>query len=162
MNYFVDARCSVPFTPVGCFNDFHQKNARPLPELLMTDRDMNSVKYSGIKVNWGEWDMYMDDIVCRCAEKAKEKKYSHFGIQNYGKCTLYLRGRIITLLISILITPEYNITNTWTNFIQGKPTYKRLFTLTYRNQNSYIPYPLRVEGKNIQTNFFEVIHNTDT
>ncbi|XP_078379184.1 uncharacterized protein LOC144662280 isoform X2 [Oculina patagonica] len=81
-----DASCSVPFTPVGCFNDNQQKHGRPLPELLITDRDMNSVKYSGIKVNWGEWDTYMNDIICRCAKKAKEMKYSHFGIQNYGEC----------------------------------------------------------------------------
>ena len=51
----------------------------------MTDRDMKSPKFSGIKVNWGEWDKYLNGIVCRCAVKAKEKKYSLFGVQNYGK-----------------------------------------------------------------------------
>lgn len=85
LDCFVDARCSVPFTPVGCFNDKQQEHDRPLPELLMTDRDMKSSKFSGFKVNWGEWDKYLNDIVCRCAVKAKEKKYSLFGVQNYGK-----------------------------------------------------------------------------
>ena len=45
---------------------------------------MKSPKFSGIKVNWGEWDKYLNDIVCRCAAEAKEKKYSLFGVQNYG------------------------------------------------------------------------------
>lgn len=86
LDCFVDGRCSVPFTPVGCFNDRQQQHGRPLPELLITDRDMKSHKFSGITVNWGEWDKYLNDIVCRCAEKAKEKNYSLFGVQNYGKC----------------------------------------------------------------------------
>ena len=83
-DWFADTRCSVPFTPVGCFKD--KLNERLLPELLSTDRDMNSKQYSGIKVKWGKWDTYMYDLVCRCAKKAKENKYSHFGVQNYGKC----------------------------------------------------------------------------
>ena len=85
LDCFVDARCSVPFTPIGCFNDKQQEHGRPLPELLITDRDVKSPKFSGIKVNWGQWDKYLNDIVCRCAAKAKEKKYSLFGVQNYGE-----------------------------------------------------------------------------
>ena len=102
LDCFVDARCSVQFTPVGCFNDKQQEHGRPLPELLITDRDMKSPKFSGIKVNWGEWDKYLNDIVCRCAAKAKEKKYSLFGVQNYGK-SVYT----VDLLPSLTLGPAY-------------------------------------------------------
>lgn len=37
-------------------------------------------KFSGFKVNWGEWDKYLNDIVCCCVVKVKEKKYFFFGV----------------------------------------------------------------------------------
>ena len=84
---FSDARCSVPFKPVGCFKDNQKKNARPLGELLLTYRDRKSAKNNGTEINWGEWDVYLYELVCLCAQKAKEKKYSHFGLQHYGRRT---------------------------------------------------------------------------
>ena len=82
----------MPFKLVGCYKDSQKKSGRPLPELLFTDRDPKSKVYSGIPVNWGEWDNYMADLVCRCSKAAKAKKYSHFGIQFYGKCIVCLQN----------------------------------------------------------------------
>lgn len=79
-----DAPCPVPFKLLGCFKD-SQQPTRTLPELLFTDKDKQSKVYSGIPIGWGNWNSYLEDLVCRCSKKAKEKKYTHFGIQYYGK-----------------------------------------------------------------------------
>ena len=76
--------CPVKFTQVGCFHDSGIK-PRPLPQLLFTDRDKGSNNYSGKPIHWGEWDVYLFDLVCRCAEQAKAKGYNVFGVQHYGK-----------------------------------------------------------------------------
>ena len=81
---------------------------------------MKSPKFSGIKVNWGEWDKYLNDIVCRCAAKAKEKKYSLFGVQNYGNSiyTVDLLPPVTYLLqIQLLLALGTNIlcTTRWMN-----------------------------------------------
>lgn len=68
---------------------------------------MKSAKFSGIKVNWGEWDKYLNDIVCRCAAKAKEKKYSLFGVQNYGN-SIYT----VDLFPCNIFTPNTALTGT--------------------------------------------------
>ena len=69
---------------IGCFNDASLPR-RTLPELLMTDRDPLSPRFSGKLVDWSNWNTYINDIVCRCAKKTKEKNYNLFGIQFYGK-----------------------------------------------------------------------------
>ncbi|EDO46080.1 predicted protein [Nematostella vectensis] len=80
-----DARCSVKFSKVGCYKD-DEKAPRPLPDLLSTDRNVFSPKFSGIPIDWGNWDKYMEDAVCRCARKASVKSYMYFGLQYYGEC----------------------------------------------------------------------------
>lgn len=84
--------CPITFTQVGCFHDSGIK-PRPLPQLLFTDHDKGSNKYSGKPIHWGGWDLYLSDLVCRCAEQAKAKGYNVFGVQHYGKypCTLSYR-----------------------------------------------------------------------
>eukprot|EP00794_Sanderia_malayensis_P010860 gene10860-12015_t len=69
---------------VGCYKD--NNNPRPLPELLLTDRDGTSPAFSGQHTNWNTWDTYMPDFICRCAEKAATRKRVVIGIQNYGEC----------------------------------------------------------------------------
>ena len=56
----------------------------------------------------------MNDIICRCAEKAKEKKYSHFGVQNYGKCI----GPVDVLPRHSSVYPKYNVSFTRTIFVE--------------------------------------------
>ena len=78
------AVCPTKFTRVGCFKD-SMIEPRPLPQLLMTDRDSSSHMFSGKPIHWGNWDAYFPDLICRCAEKAKAKGHNVFGIQHYGK-----------------------------------------------------------------------------
>lgn len=56
-----------------------------MPDLLFTDRDSTSNKFSGIDVDWKIWDTYIKGAVCRCAERAKAKGYRFFGLQYYGR-----------------------------------------------------------------------------
>ena len=76
--------CKVTYHKLGCYKD-NQKNPRPLPKLLQTDRDPKSAVYSTINIDWGKWDSYISDLVCRCAEKAAENNYHFFGLQYFGK-----------------------------------------------------------------------------
>ena len=32
------------------------------------------------------WDEFLPDLICSCANAAKEKKYAFFGIQNFAEC----------------------------------------------------------------------------
>ncbi|KAJ7383586.1 hypothetical protein OS493_026771 [Desmophyllum pertusum] len=77
--------CSIKFTRVGCYRD-SLINPRPIPELIMTDRDPTSDVYSGKKVEWKNWNEYLPDLVCRCAKKTRDKGYNVFGLQFYGEC----------------------------------------------------------------------------
>jgi len=77
--------CEISYKDIGCFKDNGQV-PRPLPELLFTDRDPKDVVYSGIPVHGQDFDAYVTDLVCRCAAATREKKYTHFAIQEYGEC----------------------------------------------------------------------------
>lgn len=62
------------------------RSPRPLPELLITDKDPSiKAKYSNTPIDWNNWDTYMTDLVCRCAKEAKVRNYAFFSIQYYGK-----------------------------------------------------------------------------
>ena len=75
--------CPIDFVKKGCFNDL--ANPRALPYLLFTDIDNTSSSFSDFPVDWGSWDDYLGDVVCRCAQRAKAKGYSYFGIENFGE-----------------------------------------------------------------------------
>lgn len=83
-----DTSCpTVAFEKVGCFRDLHRKLARPLPEYIANDRDPTvKTGFSGKRIDWRNWDMFVPDFACRCAMKAKEKNYTFFGMQFYGEC----------------------------------------------------------------------------
>ena len=76
--------CSLPYEKVGCFHDLH-KSQRPLPSLLMTDRDESDETFSGKSIDWKNWDVYVSGLACRCAKKAHEKGMTFFGLQFYGE-----------------------------------------------------------------------------
>ncbi|XP_068700145.1 uncharacterized protein [Montipora foliosa] len=77
--------CDVPIRPLGCFQD-RKTSVRPLPELIFTDNDPESIVYSGITLEEDDWEQYMPELVCRCAKAVSLKNYTHFGIQGYGEC----------------------------------------------------------------------------
>ena len=68
----------TPYKRLGCYSD--KGGARPLPDLLF-DVSANASKLSG-----QQWGVYLLEMVCKCAEQAKQRKYTHFGLQDYGKC----------------------------------------------------------------------------
>lgn len=55
-----------------------------MPDLLFTDRDHASDKFSGVRIDWKNWDTYTKGLVCRCAERAKAGGYMFFGLEYYG------------------------------------------------------------------------------
>ena len=75
--------CFTQFKNVGCFAD-KQILPRPIPELIFTDMNKSSLKYSGIEAQLGELDTYLGDVLCRCAVQAQELGYQYFGVQNHG------------------------------------------------------------------------------
>lgn len=80
---FVPANCPADFTKKGCFNDL--QNPRPLPRLLFTDLDQKAPEYSGFPVDWGNFDNYLENVACRCAQVSKAKGFTYFGIENFGE-----------------------------------------------------------------------------
>eukprot|EP00795_Rhopilema_esculentum_P016916 gene16916-8404_t len=76
---------NVMFERIGCFKD-KGKHPRPLPDLILTDRDPSSSKYSGQTINWKKWDTYLPDFVCRCAKATAKEERNIFGLQFYGEC----------------------------------------------------------------------------
>ncbi|KAJ7391354.1 hypothetical protein OS493_018397 [Desmophyllum pertusum] len=80
------ATCERTWTKIGCFKD-NITPTRPLPEMLLNDRDRNS-KYhqSNYRLDWHKWTESTHSLACRCAAKALEKGYTVFGIQFYGEC----------------------------------------------------------------------------
>ena len=78
-----DCTCGGTVTGIGCFNDSLRSSI--LPDLLLTDRDKTSNRYSNKPIEWNNWNEYMEDIVCRCADKTRETNHKIFGIQYYGK-----------------------------------------------------------------------------
>ncbi|KAL9965240.1 hypothetical protein ACROYT_G029011 [Oculina patagonica] len=78
--------CDASYLRLGCFNDKHVRGLRPMSDMLFTDRDPSSDKFSGINVDWTNWDTYVEGVVCRCAKKAKAEGYTFFGLQYYGEC----------------------------------------------------------------------------
>ena len=76
--------CGVEYHKLGCFKD-NKEDPRLLNKLILTDRDSKSPVYSNIKIDWGNWNAYLPKLACRCAEKAAENKFTHFGLQFYGE-----------------------------------------------------------------------------
>eukprot|EP00794_Sanderia_malayensis_P009970 gene9970-10993_t len=78
--------CTTKFEKVGCFHDPVKTKHRPLPELLDSHRDITSHAHHGHLVNWNNYRASLEKLVCHCAERAKKRGHTHFGIEYYGEC----------------------------------------------------------------------------
>ena len=68
----------IPYKDIGCFADKSSLAVKkPLPELLFDDK-------SGIDT--ANWDNYIEEVICLCANAAFAKQYTHFSIQSITKC----------------------------------------------------------------------------
>ena len=86
LSHAVDTSCpEALFEKVGCFMDSHIVSARPLPDYLFNDRDPSINNFSGRRIDWVNWDVYVPEFACRCAAAAKAKNHTFFGMQFYGK-----------------------------------------------------------------------------
>lgn len=99
-SFFVteDTSCpTVAFEKVGCFRDLHQKLARQLPEYITNGRDPTvKTGFSGKRIDWRNWDIFVPDFACRCAMKAKDKNYTFFGMQFYGKRNCFSLRKLLS------------------------------------------------------------------
>eukprot|EP00112_Aurelia_sp_Birch-Aquarium-sp1_P005417 Seg1615.3 transcript_id=Seg1615.3/GoldUCD/mRNA.D3Y31 product="hypothetical protein" protein_id=Seg1615.3/GoldUCD/D3Y31 len=77
--------CDTYYEPGGCFKD-NQNKPRPLPDYLMNERDYSTDNWNGHLINWRNWNTYSPQMICRCAQKAKEMGKKTFSIQFYGEC----------------------------------------------------------------------------
>ena len=73
----------MKYAKMGCYSD-DGNSPRPLPEELFTDQSPTSAVFTGKHVDYENWDQYLPNIVCRCAEMADEKGYKIFGLQMFG------------------------------------------------------------------------------
>ncbi|CAH3199325.1 unnamed protein product, partial [Porites evermanni] len=62
--------CAISYAKIGCFKD-DRTNPRPVPVLVFTDRDNSSNVWSGKTIDWSNWDTYIVDLVCRCANESR-------------------------------------------------------------------------------------------
>ena len=79
--------CYTRYRNIGCYNDLHFRQ-RPLSDRLQLEDERACPDVDQIASNEtasNEWNQYIYDLVCRCAEKAKKEKYNYFGIQDCGK-----------------------------------------------------------------------------
>ncbi|XP_068698000.1 matrilin-4-like [Montipora foliosa] len=80
------ATCKREWSKIGCFKDKIYPS-RPLPELLLNDRDIYSNSHQpGYRLDWNKWNQSKHSLACRCAQKALQKGYRVFGLQFYGEC----------------------------------------------------------------------------
>ncbi|KAJ7391347.1 hypothetical protein OS493_018390 [Desmophyllum pertusum] len=55
--------------------------------MLLNDRDPYSKYHQpGYRLDWRKWKESTHSLACRCAEKARAKGYTMFGLQFYGEC----------------------------------------------------------------------------
>jgi hypothetical protein len=80
--------------------------------MLANERDKNSVYYNGHDINWFDWDNYMQQLVCRCAEQALKKGYKYFGIEYWGKLEIISITRSVYYLLAFIF-------NEWSDAVQN-------------------------------------------
>jgi len=81
----IDRQCETAFSPVGCFHD-NQMKPRPVPNYPMNERDKTITNWNGHEVEWERWNFYLPQLICRCAQMAKDIGDDIFAIQFYGEC----------------------------------------------------------------------------
>jgi len=71
--------------PIGCFaDDLHPP--RPVPNYIMNERDYTAKGWNKHLIDWKNWVTYSPQMICRCAEAAKQGGYNYFAIQFWGEC----------------------------------------------------------------------------
>ncbi|XP_078375610.1 uncharacterized protein LOC144658960 isoform X2 [Oculina patagonica] len=66
--------CEENFVKVGCYKD----KTRPLPDLLLNNRTQLG--------DWHDWGDFIKRLACSCANLARSKGFTYFGLQFFGEC----------------------------------------------------------------------------
>ena len=125
MALFLNVGCDIKFKALGCFHDNLVK-PRPLPDLILTERDPTSRAYNGRRIDWKHWERYLPEFVCRCARRAKELQHEVFGVQFYGKQIC----RVVTYSESMGINHPFSLLCTGCG-INGASSTKSRYTLPW-------------------------------
>lgn len=77
---FLPGKCNIEYQKLGCFVDKQPKTSTlALPEKMLKE-----------VVNWDQWNVWLPDFVCRCANLVYENNYNVFGIHLFGMFTRFL------------------------------------------------------------------------
>ena len=87
---------------MGCRKD--KRHDRALPEMLINERDRYSKYYNDIDVDWYNWDTYLPEFACRCANAAKKKGYKYIGLQFWGELRIF---ELLTTFLSHNLALKY-------------------------------------------------------
>lgn len=85
------SNCEVPYRGRGCYGD---SPSRVFKEQVVNERDPTSKVYRGRRIDWRDWNSYIEGFACRCAKLVKAKGWTVFGLQFYGKCISDLNYKI--------------------------------------------------------------------
>lgn len=75
--------CDTTFEPARCYKD--RTDQRLLQNYILNERDPTLSNYRGKSIEWTNWQNYLPEFICRCANEAKLLGFDVFGIQFYGK-----------------------------------------------------------------------------
>jgi len=75
---------NVQIIPLGCYNDVRYN--RGLSDYIMNGRDYTTENFVAPEVQWGNYKEWLDNFVCKCAQAALKRGYTHIGAQFFGEC----------------------------------------------------------------------------
>lgn len=85
------SNCEVPYKARGCYGD---NSSRVFKVQVVNERDPSSKVYGGRRIDWRNWNSYIEGFACRCAKLVKAKGWTVFGLQFYGKSISDLNYKI--------------------------------------------------------------------
>ncbi|XP_066931974.1 uncharacterized protein [Clytia hemisphaerica] len=77
------ARCGIQIKPVGCFADFSSDPA--MPYIIESFRPGSPYNY-GNTIDWNNYEKTLNDLLCSCLNRAKDRGMKYIGHQFYGEC----------------------------------------------------------------------------
>lgn len=120
------SNCEVPYKARGCYGD---SPSRVFKVQVVNERDPSSKVYGGRRIDWRNWNSYIEGFACRCAKLVKARGWTVFGLQFYGECWSGPEGSYDLESMtpnSTCISNDYNecgkldrhcVGEQWTNFV---------------------------------------------
>ena len=64
------SNCEVPYKARGCYGD---SPSRVFKVQVVNERDPSSKVYGGRRIDWRNWNSYIEGFACRCAKLVKAR-----------------------------------------------------------------------------------------